>query len=89
MLREAKEETELDVLIGDTYHSFTYVLEDKEKHYVEILLMATLKNPNQEVILNPKEHSEYKWISNPQKLDGLPIFDLEKRAIEEGFKELD
>ncbi len=89
MIRETREETGLDVGIESPYHAFTYVLGEEEKHYVEIILFAKMIDPNQKIKLNPDEHSEYKWISDANELKGLPIFYLEKKAIEEGFKVLE
>lgn len=89
LTREALEETGLDVVVKQVFHAFTYVLPETNKHYVEIIMMAQLKNENQKIQLHPAEHSEYKWISHVSELEDLEIFHLEKKAIIEGLRRLE
>lgn len=63
--REVKEETGLDVIVGQLLEQFKYFRkDDKNKIYsVQYNLLCNLKNPNQEIKLS-KEHQAYKWISS-------------------------
>lgn len=84
--REIKEETGLNVNLGNTFHQFTYVSDRSETHYIEVIVMANLQDPEQEVKLNPLEHSEYKWVTKEEfKGNFEDMFELERIAIEEGF----
>lgn len=84
--REAKEEIGIEITVYDSVFSFTYVLENTASHYVEIINMAVPKNSDSKIILNPKEHSEYKWISKLHELEDLEMFHLEAAAVTKGFE---
>lgn len=89
LVREAKEETGLDVKVKNAFHEFTYIIPEENKHYIEVIYMASLKNVNQEIVLNPDEHSTYRWVSLDEfKKDFDDMFDLEKNAVFEGFKQV-
>lgn len=44
------------------------------------------KNLSQEIIINPEDHSDYKWISEDEIDIYLPADDPETEAIRTGFK---
>ena len=74
-VREVKEELGLDIVVGEPYYVFTYTI-DGERHAVEIEFLATLKDPTQEPVLNPEDHSEYRWIG-PGEVDELFNYDIQ------------
>jgi len=61
--REILEELKIEIVIENPYHAFTYVSDNGHKHSVEIDYFARMQNPEQEIELNPKDHSDYKWNS--------------------------
>lgn len=84
--RECIEELELNVEVKDSFFSFTYVTDEGESHYVEIINLCILTSDNPKIKLNPKEHSEYKWASSKEELKDLEMFYLEKEAVIKGFE---
>lgn len=87
--REVQEETGLHVRLGETFHQFTYVSDNSKDHYIELILMATPQDKDQEVMLNPEEHSEFKWVTKDEFIGNYTdMFDLERTAIIEGFTRL-
>lgn len=86
--REFKEEFGIDVLVGDPFHVFTYTRDNDTVHAVEVDCFVTLANPSQNIILNPEEHSESKWISQSEVLNFFEENDEECKAIKKGFEVL-
>lgn len=81
--REFLEEFALEIVVGEPIHRFTYMRDDCE--VVEIDYLARLADPNAEIALNPKEHSEYRWVDR-QELDTIwDHEDAEYLAIQKGF----
>lgn len=84
--REVQEETGLKVKFGETFHQFTYVSDNSKDHYIELILTATLEDENQEVTLNPQEHSEFKWVTRGEFTGNYQdMFEFERQAIQAGF----
>lgn len=84
--REAKEELHIDIIVYDSVFSFTYVTADNSKHYVEVINMAVPAEDEFKIVLNPDEHSEYKWISKLHEMEDMDIFHLEAAAVTKGFE---
>lgn len=84
--REIMEEFHVEVEIGDPFHAFTYVSHGGDKHTIEIDYFATIKDLSQKIILNSKDHSEYKWISDGEVDKYFSIDDQEGIAIRKGFE---
>lgn len=89
--REIKEETGLDVEVGEPFHVDDYFMEpvrqaqDKKKiHRVEIFFVCRMKDINQKVELS-NEHSEYRWVSvgNVSEID---MTDYQQKAIKAYFE---
>ena len=59
-IREAKEETNLDINNLRLFFKYSNVDAIKNKQFVTLVFAA--KYPDGEVILNPEEHEEYAWI---------------------------
>lgn len=83
--REVKEELDIDIKIGKPFYIFTYVSDNKSKHSVEICYFATMLDPDQRIKLNPKEHSEYRWITKNEVDKYFLPDDPEKLAAKRGF----
>ena len=60
-IREVKEETGLNIFESHLFFQRSDVDLKKNKQFVTLVFLA--KNTGTEVILNPDEHSEYKWIN--------------------------
>ena len=60
-IREVKEETGLDIFEPQLFFQRSNVDLKKNKQFVTLVFLA--KNTGIEVVLNPCEHSEYKWIN--------------------------
>ncbi|MCL5433066.1 MAG: NUDIX domain-containing protein [Patescibacteria group bacterium] len=84
LIREIDEEFHIGIRIGDPYYIFTYVY--KNEHVVEIEYFAEIKNKNQKIRINQKDHSEYKWITEQEIEKYFSDNDLERRALKRGFK---
>lgn len=84
--RELDEEFGLKVMIGDPFFAFTYINEAKQAHYVEIVYFAKLQNPNEDIRLNPDDHSESRWVNEKEALELWVEGDSERQAILEGFR---
>ena len=59
-IRETKEETELDINDLDLFFYTSNMDKKKNKQFIRLIFMA--EHQGGEVEVNPKEHSDYKWI---------------------------
>ena len=90
--REIREEFGKTITVGDPFAAFTYHNSVKGSHSIEVVYFAQFDDIGN-IKLNPKDHSEYKWLS----FDELPkIFgngkdeaDEEIQLIKRGFALLD
>ena len=90
--REIREEFGKIITVGDPFAAFTYHDSVKGSHSIEVVYFAQFDDIGN-IQLNPKDHSEYKWLS----FDELPkIFgngkdetDEEIQLIKRGFVLLD
>ena len=90
--REIREEFGKTITVGDPFAVFTYHNSVKGSHSIEVAYFAQFDDIGN-IQLNPKDHSEYKWLS----FDELPkIFgngkdetDEEIQLIKRGFTLLD
>lgn len=65
LIREAKEEVNLDVEVKQIIHEDSNFDKDKNTMFTRLVYICTLKNTNDYVIqLDPEEHSEYRLISS-------------------------
>jgi 8-oxo-dGTP diphosphatase len=65
LLREIKEELNIEINLGEIFNAFTY-LEGGNKHVVEIDYFATMKDPNQSITFDAEDFSEYAWITEDE-----------------------
>jgi 8-oxo-dGTP diphosphatase len=86
LAREFKEEVDLDVKVGNPYHTFSYISENGNRHTVEILYKVSLADemtkPN---IKLSEDHSDSKWVGLDQ-LEQLQLSDEIKSCIKKGFQ---
>ena len=79
IVREFKEETNLFVKTIKPYHTFSYVMENGNRHTVEIVYLVNLADESSIIALS-EDHDEYKWIS-PEEIDNYNITDEMKESI--------
>lgn len=89
LVREFKEETDLDIKVWKPFSVFSYVSEESQRHTVEIVYFVSLSSDNEMIILGV-DHSEYEWVDKSE----LDLFiedenDQLRQVIEEGFKIMD
>lgn len=83
--RELKEELHIDITIENPFYTFTYLSDNDTCHNVEVDFFATMAHPDQHIILNKEDHSEYKWITEDEVDTYLPANDDETLAVKKGF----
>lgn len=81
--REFREEFGLEIKVGDAYYAYTYM--NGDHHVVEVDFLATLPDPNESIRLNPEDHSEYRWVNQPELDQVWDKEDAEYPAILRGF----
>lgn len=65
LIREAKEEVNLDVEVKQIIHEYSNFDKVKNTMFTRLVYICTLKNTNDYIIqLDPEEHSEYRLISS-------------------------
>ena len=81
--RDFREEFGVEVLVGEAIYAFTYM--NGDAHVIEVDYLAELADPNAEIVLNPQDHSEYRWVDEAG-LDAVwDPNDAEYGAIKKGF----
>lgn len=64
--REIREELHIEINLGEIFNAFTYLSYNNTAHSVEIDYIATMKNPNDQILLNIEDHTEYKWVTQTE-----------------------
>lgn len=64
--REIREELGIEINLGEIFNAFAYLSYNNTAHSVEADYLATMKAPNQEIKLNPEDHTEYKWVTQKE-----------------------
>lgn len=85
LLREIKEEINVDIIIRKPVYAFTEQVGDV--FYMEVLYLANLKDPTVEPTLNPADHSESRWIGQGE-IDKFEKEDGETEGLRRAFKML-
>lgn len=85
-MREINEEfhINLDIRSSSPFFSFTYTYNDTS--VIEYEYIAYIKNPDQKIVINENDHSEYRWISKDEVAHYFAEDDDEKIAVEKGFE---
>jgi 8-oxo-dGTP diphosphatase len=84
LAREIKEELHVDVKIGEPFYVFT-TTDSEIQHTIEVDYFATLIDPNQNIELNPEDHSEFRWVDRADFLNFFIGFEAEGEAAKKGF----
>ena len=53
----------MKVKIGSPFAAFTYVNDVKKSHSAEVIYFATFVDSEDDITLDPSDHSEYIWVS--------------------------
>lgn len=88
IIREVREELEIDVVVEEPFHAFTYLSNNDSIHTVEVDYFAKLADKNQVITLHPEDHSEYQWIIEDEVDNYFDKNDEERTAILVGFSAL-
>lgn len=84
--REIAEETGLKVKVGKLLHLYSF-LSGPERHQFQFIYECIYAGGD--VVLNPGEHDEYKWVT-PEEMSGFPLIaflrDLYEKVL---IKQLD
>jgi 8-oxo-dGTP pyrophosphatase MutT (NUDIX family) len=67
--REIREELGMEINVGDPLACFTYTNNIKGSHSIEVCFFATLKDPDATIVINPEDHSDFKWLTRKQVED--------------------
>src|SRR3989344_980797 len=86
--RELREEFDIEIILGKPYFEFTYLMNDGNDHVIEVLYLAQMENPDQEIRLRAEDHEDYKWISEDEIDKYFHDNDDEGIAIKKGFEAL-
>ena len=86
LVRELQEELHIDITVENPFYAFTYFSDNDTCHNVEVDFFATLTPPNQKILMNKKDHSDFKWISADEVDTYLSENDKEAQAIKKGFE---
>jgi 8-oxo-dGTP diphosphatase len=89
--RELREELGIEVTVGELAGVFTYVNHVKKSHSIEVVYFAELVTPEEDIHLNPEDHSGYVWATEDSLLDvvrggGKDETDPEYQLILKGFR---
>lgn len=92
LVREFKEELDLDIIVEKQYHSWKYLCKENGKieNEVEYDFLVRLSDMNQVETINPEFHSECGWVTEAEALvlfnQNHPANQLE--AVKKGFLSL-
>lgn len=64
--REIMEEFRMRIKIGDPFNVFTYGNDVKGSHSIEVDYFASFVDPEDKIVINPDDHSEYRWFSEEE-----------------------
>jgi 8-oxo-dGTP diphosphatase len=89
LVREVKEELQMNVKVGDPFAVFTYMNDIKGSHSIEVIYFAQFTDPLENIVLDPEDHSESIWVGE-NELDTILANkgkdDPELAAIKKGFR---
>jgi 8-oxo-dGTP diphosphatase len=83
IVREFKEETDVNVIPGELLHIRSYMSKEGEQHNIEVFFSVRTNDAEPEVVLS-KEHEEYLWVSAEESEqlglgDSDPVLQVVKR----------
>ncbi len=80
--RELREELGVEAEVGEPFHAFSFVIDEKNVHGVEIAYHVQIKDLAK---LSLTEHEAVAWVTR-QDLDDYMISEKEKQAMAIGFE---
>jgi 8-oxo-dGTP diphosphatase len=83
--REIMEEHCMHIKVGDPFDAFTYLNKTKSSHSIEVVYFATFEDPIENIKINPKDHSEFKWVSQKEINSIGQISDEEMKSVRKGL----
>ena len=84
--RELIEEFNIEIILGEPYAEFTYLMNEDRDHVIEVLYFAQMKNPDQVIPLNRVDHEEHAWITEEEVDKYYDKDDDEGNVIRKGFE---
>lgn len=89
LVREIKEEFDMDIEVGDPFFVFTYTNPVKGSHSIEVIYFAKFISQLEDIKIDPEDHSEYGWYSQDELektySDEKGADDIEIKAMHKGF----
>jgi len=89
LVREIKEEFDMDIEVGDPFFVFTYANPVKGSHSIEVIYFAKFTSGIKDIKIDPEDHSEYGWYSQDELKktynDEKGADDTEIKAMHKGF----
>jgi len=67
--REVMEEFAVNVKVGDPFYVYSYENIVKGSHSIEVAYFAQFIDPEENIKINPEDHSEYGWFTREQVQD--------------------
>ena len=84
LAREVKEELGIDIAVGEVLYMTQFFQHSEQRNALVIVFIATMQNPDQEIMLEPGEVSEIRWV-NEDEAEKLEFFPEYKTAIMKYF----
>jgi len=81
LLREVKEETGLDVEIKTFIDKFDYIADHGTRKSTQYNFLCRLKDDNQLVVLQLKEHDQYKWVASIGQVELMTSPEIKKSIV--------
>ncbi len=84
LIRETKEEVNLDIIINRIIHEDSNLDIEKDAVFTRLVYECSLdNNPLKEIKLDPEEHSEYKLINSLEEIKDDKVVDYLRKILEE------
>lgn len=84
VVRETKEEVNLDVVVGNIIHEDSNYDESKDAVFTRLVYLCDVINPDlSNIILQEDEHSEYRLINSLKEMDNEKIVDYLYDTVEQ------
>lgn len=81
LIREVKEETNLEVMPTQIIHEDSNLDKEKNKIFIRLVYICKLKNNIEDIKLDTKEHTKYKLIENISELNNQKIVPFLKEIL--------
>ncbi|HEV7449063.1 MAG TPA: NUDIX hydrolase [Candidatus Paceibacterota bacterium] len=84
VLREAKEELGVDIVVGSPLTVAEQTYDDGTPHYI-VIFYAQFTDPSKPLVLDPTEVGEVRWVS-ADDIGSLPLYPDCEKALKIHFK---